>query len=82
MTPKKVRWDAPGVRSLRGRLGWSQQALADELGVRQATVSDWERGVYAPRGAASRLLLMLAERSCVPYTTAENDDGAAPGQPG
>ena len=39
--------------------------------MRQATVSDWERGVYAPRGAANRLLLMLAERSGVSYEVAE-----------
>ena len=70
------------MRSLRGQLGWSQQALADELGVRQATVSDWERGVYAPRGAANRLLLMLAEQVGVPYAVTEGDDGPHPAEPG
>jgi len=56
------------VRALRDRLGLSQQALADELGMRQATVSDWERGLYAPRGASARLLRLLAERAGVAYT--------------
>ncbi len=42
-----MRWGAARVRALRRR-GLSQQALADELGVRQATVSDWERDVSPP----------------------------------
>ena len=82
MARRRVRWDARGVRALRGQLGWSQQALADELGVRQATVSDWERGVYTPRGAASRLLLMLAERSGAVYEVAEGGDGPERAEPG
>jgi DNA-binding transcriptional regulator YiaG len=76
MTRKRVVWDADGVRALRGRLKLSQQAMADELGVRQATVSDWERGLYAPRGASARMLLHLAERSGVPY--GEPDDPTQP----
>ena len=36
--------DAAAVRAARERMGLSQQALAERLGVYQATVSDWERG--------------------------------------
>ena len=32
------------MRSLRTRLGWTQQKLADELGVSNDAVSRWERG--------------------------------------
>ena len=49
------------MAGLRRRLGLSQQAFADELGVRQQTVSEWETGRYQPRGASARLLGMLAE---------------------
>jgi putative transcriptional regulator len=65
-------WDAGSVRLLRERLGWTQQELADELGVRQQTVSEWETGRYRPRGASARLLRLVAERRA-PY-----DAGAPP----
>ena len=62
-TTYETAWDATRVLDLRRRLGLSQQALADELGVRQQTVSDWETGVYAPRGASRRVLRMVAEQA-------------------
>ncbi len=49
------------VRRLRRRAGLSQAALARRLGVRQQTVSEWERGRYAPRGASLTVLRMFAE---------------------
>jgi DNA-binding transcriptional regulator YiaG len=45
----------------------SQGALAGELGVRQQTVSEWETGQYAPRGASARLLSLVAERAGFDY---------------
>jgi DNA-binding transcriptional regulator YiaG len=64
---RRDRWDGAQVRALRSYLGLSQQAMADELGIRQQTVSEWETGLYAPRGASSRLLSMVAERAQFPY---------------
>lgn len=61
------RWDAARVRALRGALKLTQQQLAEELGVRQQTVSEWETGAYQPRGASARLLDIVAERSRVRY---------------
>ena len=46
---------------MRASLGLSQASFADEIGVRQQTVSEWETGRYEPRGASARLLGMLAE---------------------
>ena len=69
------RWDGVGVARLRARLGLSQAAFARRLGVRQQTVSEWETGRYAPRGASARLLSLLAEE-VAPY------DEAPPGGPG
>ena len=34
-----------------------------ELGVRQQTVSEWEVGLYTPRGASRRVLSMVAEQA-------------------
>jgi DNA-binding transcriptional regulator YiaG len=53
-------------------MGVSQAALAAEMGVRQQTVSEWETGRYAPRGASARLLSMLEARA--PYD--HRDDGS------
>jgi len=59
------------VLALRASLGLTQAGFAEEIGVRQQTVSEWETGRYSPRGASARLLTMLEERA--PY------GGAAPG---
>ena len=45
----------------------TQQEMADELGARQQTVSEWETGVYKPRGVSARALLRMAEASGAPY---------------
>lgn len=37
------------LRRRREALGLSQKALADRLGVEQATVSRWEKGTQSPR---------------------------------
>jgi len=59
----KRQWDAARVKALRGFLGMTQQMFANELGVRQQTVSEWEKGIYRPRGATVTLLNLMAERA-------------------
>jgi len=54
-------WTAERIAALRAELRLTQQEMADELGVRQQTVSEWETGRYLPRGASSRMLGVLAE---------------------
>jgi DNA-binding transcriptional regulator YiaG len=63
MSEPSAAWDAEHVRALRERLGLTQRQLADELGVRQQTVSEWETGAYRPRGASARMLRHVAERA-------------------
>ena len=60
-------WDAEQVLALRQHLGMTQQELAEELNVRQQTVSEWETGQYRPRGASERLLSVVAERAVFRY---------------
>jgi DNA-binding XRE family transcriptional regulator len=60
---RKPAWDAGAVQALRRHLGLTQQQLADEMGTRQQTISEWETGLYEPRGASSRLLTIIAERA-------------------
>ena len=64
---RKRDWEAEGVRALRRHLGLSQQQMAAELGTRQQTVSEWETGLYRPRGASVRLLTIIAERAGFEY---------------
>ncbi|MBF6598912.1 MAG: helix-turn-helix domain-containing protein [Dehalococcoidia bacterium] len=56
-------WDAHSVKGLRRHLALTQDELAEELGVRQQTISEWETGSYRPRGASERVLFMVAEQA-------------------
>ena len=62
-----VNWDGQGVRALRQHLKLTQARLAEELGTRQQTISEWETGMYKPRGTSSTLLTIVAERSGFKY---------------
>ena len=73
MTEKKRRqWDSGRVRALRDHMGLTQQEMANQLGTRQQTISEWETGMYQPRGASSTLLTMVAERAGFEYTSDES----------
>ncbi len=63
-------WDSRHIRALRGHLGLTQRELADRLGTRQQTISEWEIGLYKPRGASSTLLSIVAERAEFKYEAA------------
>lgn len=66
--PPGQGWDADSVARLRQKLGLSQQAFAELLGVRQQTVSEWETGLHVPRGASRQVLRIVAEQRA-PYRT-------------
>ena len=68
--PATAGWDAAAVRRLRAHLGLSQAALAERIGTRQQTISEWETGRYQPRGASVRMLQFLAEARA-PYDPPE-----------
>jgi DNA-binding transcriptional regulator YiaG len=58
-----ILWDGQLVRALRDHMGMSQTQLADTLGMRQQTVSEWETGMYTPTRATSKFLTLVAERA-------------------
>ncbi len=64
---KRPQWDSEHIRSLRRHLGLTQRELADRLGTRQQTISEWEKGMYKPRGASSTVLSIVAERAKFEY---------------
>jgi DNA-binding transcriptional regulator YiaG len=65
---QRPRWDGAGVRALRHYMKLTQAKLAEELGTRQQTISEWETGMYRPRGTAATLLTLVAERSGFKYS--------------
>ena len=62
-----LEWGPMSVKALRRHLGLTQDEMARELGTRQQTISEWERGLYRPRGASRTLLKMVAERAGFRY---------------
>jgi DNA-binding transcriptional regulator YiaG len=74
------RWNAERVRALRAHLGLTQQQLSGELGTRQQTISEWERGLYRPRGASRTVLNLIAERAGFKYEVAQPGEVVSPTQ--
>jgi DNA-binding XRE family transcriptional regulator len=56
-----VLWDSELIKGLRLYLGMSQAQLAEKLGVRQQTISEWETGIYTPSMRTSKYLNKIAE---------------------
>ena len=64
---KRRRWEREQVQALRRHMGLTQRQLAERLGGRQQTISEWETGMYKPRGASITLLSIIAERAKFEY---------------
>jgi len=64
---KRRQWDSQRIQALRHHLGLTQRELADRLGTRQQTISEWETGMYKPRGASATLLSIVAEQADFEY---------------
>ena len=71
---KKRQWSKEEIRALRQHLNLTQVKLAEELGTRQQTISEWEKGMYLPRGASATLLSIVAERSGFTYKAGGRHD--------
>ncbi len=61
------QWDSESIQALRKHLGLTQQEMSEKLGTRQQTISEWEVGMYQPRGASATLLSMVAEQAKFKY---------------
>ena len=65
------RWNGDKIRALRSHLKLTQNEMAEQLGTRQQTISEWEKGMYCPRGASATLLSIVAERAKFKYQAGE-----------
>jgi DNA-binding transcriptional regulator YiaG len=63
----RQEWDAKRIRALREHMGMTQQQMADELEVRQQTISEWETGVHKPHRSTQKTLSLVAERAGFVY---------------
>ena len=70
----KIEWNADTIKALRQHMGLTQQAMSEELGTRQQTISEWETGMYKPRGATRTLLNIVAERTGFVYHVEEEEE--------
>ncbi len=72
-------WDGVRVQALRRHLGLTQTQLSDRLGTRQQTISEWETGLYRPRGTSVTLLSIIAEQSDFKYDAGRPHEDVVPG---
>ncbi|MUH00234.1 helix-turn-helix domain-containing protein [Scytonema sp. UIC 10036] len=66
-----TKWNSDSIKALRLKMGLTQSELAEELGVRQQTVSEWENGIYEPTRATSKHLNLVAEKAGFKYKIGE-----------
>jgi putative transcriptional regulator len=64
---KRYSWDSQAIRALRDHLGMTQRQMAEELEVRQQTISEWETGFHIPHRSTQKTLSMVAERAGFHY---------------
>ena len=64
---EKQQWNSQSIQALRLHLGLTQKEMAERLGTRQQTISEWETGMYQPRGTSATLLSLVAETAEFKY---------------
>jgi DNA-binding XRE family transcriptional regulator len=62
-----IQWNGELIRALRSHMGMTQSEFATAIGVRQQTVSEWEKEVYTPTRASAKYLMMVAEKAEFKY---------------
>jgi DNA-binding transcriptional regulator YiaG len=68
----KYTWKPETIRALREHMGLTQREMADELEVRQQTISEWETGLHTPHRSTQKTLSMVAERNGFRYEDSLN----------
>lgn len=63
----KYAWEPTTIKALREHMHLTQREMADELEVRQQTISEWETGLHTPHRSTQKTLSMVAERAGFHY---------------
>ena len=58
----QYNWSPTAIRALREYMNLTQREMADELEVRQQTISEWETSAHTPHRSMQKTLSMIAER--------------------
>lgn len=69
-----LQWDGKKIQALRKHLGLTQREMSERLGTRQQTISEWEIGMYRPRGTSTTLLTMIAEQAKFKYDAVKKEE--------
>jgi len=67
-------WTADAIRALREYMSLTQREMADELEVRQQTISEWETNLHTPHRSTQKILSMIAERVDFKYDVSNPAD--------
>ena len=73
----KYVWKPAAIRALREHMGLTQREMADELEVRQQTISEWETGLHTPHRSTQKTLSMVAERVDFRYEDSLNPQNSS-----
>ena len=57
-----IMWNAELIKALRLHMGLTQTEFAEKLGIRQATVSEWEKGIHVPHLGTFKYLTLIANQ--------------------
>lgn len=72
----RYEWDSQRIKALREHLGMTQREMAEELEVRQQTISEWETGLHKPHRSTQKTLSLVAERAGFVYDVDTTADAA------
>jgi DNA-binding transcriptional regulator YiaG len=75
----RYEWSGDQIKALRQHMGLTQREMADELEVRQQTISEWETEMHRPHRSTQKVLTVIAERAGFQYqVSASATDGSEP----
>ena len=62
------------IRDEREARGWTQEQLAQRVGVGARTIGNWERGETVPKNRLGRLTRIFADETVVPGPESDRQD--------
>ena len=78
----QYNWNPTAIRALREHMNLTQREMADELEVRQQTISEWETSAHTPHRSMQKTLSMIAERVDFKYEDSLNFSAQSDVEPG